>query len=65
MRRDQRQTGTTGGQKPTKMESIWATRGHVKPGPLPWDLAMPDVKKPTNRELRRSFGTGVEIPKGS
>jgi hypothetical protein len=65
MRRDQRQTGTTRAPKPTKMESVWAARGHVPPGPLPWDLSMPAVRKPTNRELRRSFGTGLGMQKRS
>ena len=65
MRRDQRQTGSARSPKPTKMESVWAARGQVQPGPLRWDLSMPDVRKPTNRELRRSFGTGIGAQKRS
>lgn len=64
-RRDQRQTGSARSAKPTKMESLWATRGRVQPGPLPWDLSMPDVRKPTNRELRRSFGAALGTQKSS
>jgi hypothetical protein len=63
MRRDQRQTGSARSAKPTKMESVNAARGLVKPGPFPWDPAMPDTRKPSNRELRRSFGTKFESTK--
>lgn len=56
MRRDQRQTGSARTAKPTKMEEVRAALGPVQPGPFPWDLAMPDTKAPSNRELRRSFG---------
>ena len=59
MRRDRRQTGSARTAKPTKMEVVWAVRGRVKPGPFPWDPSMPATKKPTNRELRRSFGTNL------
>ena len=62
MRRDQRQSGSTRAAKPTKMEAIWATRKPAPPGPLPWDSAMPAVKKPTNRELRRSIGSAIGAP---
>ena len=63
MRRDRRQTGSTRAAKPTKMELVWATRVPTKPGPFPWDPSMPDTRKPTPRELRRSFGTKYEAPK--
>jgi hypothetical protein len=64
MRRDnRRQTGTTRAAKPTKMEAVWATRVPTKPGPFPWDPSMPDTRKPTNRELRRSYGTKFESVK--
>jgi len=57
MRRDRRQTGSTRAAKPTKMEIVRAALGRVtKPGPFPWDPGMPATRKPTNRELRRSFG---------
>ena len=56
-RRDRRQTGSTRTARPTKMESVWATQKRGQKGPLPWDSLMPDIRKPTNRELRRSFGT--------
>lgn len=56
MRRDQRQTGSARTAKPTKMELVRAAMGRVQPGPFPWDLSMPDTRKPSNRELRRSFG---------
>jgi hypothetical protein len=65
MRRDQRQSGgSTRTAKPTKMESVQATQRLRKPGPLPWDSFMPAVKKPTNRELRRSFGSRFGTQKG-
>jgi hypothetical protein len=63
MRRDRRQTGSTRAAKPTKMELAWATYVRGKPGPFPWDSAMPDTRKPTNRELRRSFGHKFEAPR--
>ncbi len=56
MRRDRRQTGSARTANPTKMELVWAVRGRVKPGPFPWDPSMPGTRKPSNRELRRSFG---------
>lgn len=65
MRRDQRQTGSARTPKLTTMEAIWATRGRVQPGPLPWDLSKPDVRKPTSRELRLSFGRGPGTRKPS
>jgi hypothetical protein len=65
MRRDRRQTGSTRTAKPTKMELVWAVRGRVQPGPFPWDPSMPATKKPTNRELRRSFGTNFGTQKHS
>lgn len=55
MRRDQRQTGSARTAKPTKMELVWATRKPTPPGPFPWDPSMPDTKKPSKRQLRRSF----------
>jgi hypothetical protein len=55
MRRDRRQTGSARTANPTKMELVWAVRGRVKPGPFPWDPSMPATRKPTNREVRRSF----------
>ena len=64
MRRDRRQTGSTRAAKPTKMEIVRAALGRVtKPGPFPWDPGMPATRKPTNRELRRSFGTNFETRK--
>jgi hypothetical protein len=65
MRRDRRQTGSTRAAKPTKMELVWAVRERVKPGPFPWDPSMPATKKPTNRELRRSFGSNFGTQKHS
>jgi len=62
-RRDQRQTGSARAAKPTKMESVQATRKIVKPGPFPWDPSMPATKTPTKRELRRSFGSGYGTQK--
>jgi len=55
MRRDQRQTGSARTAKPTKMELIWATRKRVPAGPFPWDPSMPDTRKLSKREQRRSF----------
>jgi hypothetical protein len=63
MRRDRRQTGSTRAAKPTKMELVWATRVPTKPGPFPWDPSMPDTRKPTPRELRRSYGAKFDVPK--
>ena len=63
MRRDRRQTGSTRAAKPTKMELVWATRVPTKPGPFPWDPSMPDTRKATPRELRRSYGTKFDVPK--
>lgn len=65
MRRDRRQTGSTRAAKPTKMEIVWAVRGRVKPGPFPWDPSMPDTRKPSGRELRRSFGIDVGTRKSA
>jgi len=67
MRRDQRQTGSARTAKPTKMELVRAVRaaaGPVKPGPFPWDPSMPATRTPSNRELRRSFGTKFSNQKG-
>ena len=61
-RRDRRQTGSTRAAKPTKMESVWATQKPGPKGPLRWDSRMPDIRKPTNRELRRSYGTVFQEP---
>jgi len=55
MRRDQRQTGSARTAKPTKMELIWATRKPAPAGPFPWDPSMPDTRKPSKREQRRSY----------
>jgi len=63
MRRDQRQTGSARTAKPSKIESVRASRGRVQPGPFPWDSSMPGTKKPSNRELRRSFGINFEASK--
>ena len=64
MRRDQRrQTGSARVAKPTKMETVRAAMGRVQPGPFPWDASMPDTRKPSNRELRRSFGAKFAAPK--
>jgi hypothetical protein len=63
MRRDQRQTGSARVAKPTKMDLVRAAIGRVQPGPFPWDLSMPATKKPTARELRRSYGSGLGTQK--
>jgi hypothetical protein len=55
MRRERRQTGTTRAAKPTKMDSVYPSSA-VQPGIFPWDRYLKEVKKPSNRALRRSFG---------
>jgi hypothetical protein len=59
----QRQTGSARAAKPTKMELVREALGRVQPGPFPWDSFMPATKKPTNRELRRSYGDRIGTQK--
>lgn len=57
MRREKaRQTGSTRTQRSTKMDRAlpWSD---VRPGPFPWDRYQQATLKPSDRELRRSFGT--------
>ncbi len=57
MRRERRQTGSTRTAKPSKMDSVYpSAAAGVQPGPFPWDRYLQDVRKPSNRALRRSFG---------
>ena len=60
MRRDRRQTGNTRAAKPTKIDAMYAWAAHVKPGPFPWDRYQQDTRKPSNRELRRSYGAKLD-----
>ncbi len=55
MRRERRQTGSTRAAKPSKMDSL-PQPAAAPPGPFPWDRSLQDIKKPSNRALRRSFG---------
>jgi len=59
MRREQRQTGTTRTPKPSKIDAVHPQGAAVHPGPFPWDRYLQEAKKPSNRELRRSFGASV------
>jgi hypothetical protein len=60
MRRDQRQTGSTRVAKPSKMDSVHppASAG-FKPGPYARDRYLQEIKAPTGRMLRRSFGANL------
>ena len=61
MRRDQRQTGSTRTAKPSKMDSVHppASAG-FKPGPFARDRYLQEIKAPTGRLLRRSFGANLK-----
>ena len=57
MRRERtRQTGSTRTQRPTKMDRALPWSADARPGPFPWDRYQQAPRKPSDREIRRSFG---------
>ncbi|HLJ61317.1 MAG TPA: hypothetical protein VKZ50_16450 [bacterium] len=60
MRRDQRQTGSTRNAKPRKIDLVsQMVAPGAQAGPFPWDRSLGEVKKPSGRTLRRSFGADL------
>jgi hypothetical protein len=59
MRRERRQTGSPRTAEQSKMDSVRLPAA-VPPGRFPWDRFAQDVKKPSNRALRRSFGAKLD-----
>lgn len=58
MRREQRQTGNTRAAKPSKMDAVYPpAAAAAPPGPFPWDRYLQHTKKPSNRALRRNYGS--------
>jgi len=62
MRRERsRQTGSTRTQGLTKMDRALPFSSDGRPGPFPWDRFQQAPRKPSDRELRRSFGAQTTL----